>query len=116
MADANARVPDELIVGKAAVLSATAALACAEGDFTQSRDTAVRSIALYRQCEDKFGLGEALVVYAQLLLRFRLSSRALRLARRAETIFADLDAKGQLKRIQPLINAARGLAEQDAQA
>lgn len=116
LADADSRVPDELVVGKAAVLSATAALACAVGDFTQSRDTAVRSIALYRQCEDKFGLGEALVVYAQLLLRFRLSSRALRLARRAETIFADLDAKGQLKRIQPLINAARGLAEQDAQA
>jgi len=49
---------------------------------------------------------------AQLLLRSQAPRRALRLSRRAESIFTDLDAKGQIKRMAPLLNACRGLAKE----
>lgn len=80
------------------------------GDFVASRDAFTRSVVSFRAAGDRFALGDTLVGYAQLLLRYAAPKRALRLARRAESIFSDLDARGQLKRIQPLLNAARGLS------
>jgi hypothetical protein len=47
---------------------------------------------------------------AQLLLRSQAPRRALRASRHAEWIFTDLDARGQLKRMTPLLNASKGLA------
>jgi hypothetical protein len=46
-----------------------------------------------------------------MLLRVREPRRAWRIAKGAEWIFTDLDARGQLKRIAPLLNAAEGLSQ-----
>jgi tetratricopeptide (TPR) repeat protein len=85
-------------------------LALAAGDFDAARVHYLRSAAISRQTSDRYGLGEALVGYGQLLVRSGKPARALRMARRAETIFIDLDARGQLKRLTPLVNAAQGLS------
>ena len=69
----------------------------------------LNSVAISRRNQDQFALGEALVGYGQLLLRFGHPGRANRIARRADWIFTNLDAQGQLKRIKPLLNATEGL-------
>ncbi|MDP2344448.1 MAG: protein kinase [Deltaproteobacteria bacterium] len=81
-----------------------------KGDFTASREAFTRAVVAFRAAGDRFALGDTLVGLGQLLLRSQAPKRALRLARRAEWIFTDLDARGQLKRIQPLLNATQGLA------
>ncbi len=81
------------------------------GDFTASRLAFTKAIVAFRQIGDRFALGDTLVGLAQLLLRSQAPKRAWRLVRRAEWIFTDLDARGQLKRIQPLLNATQGLAQ-----
>jgi tetratricopeptide (TPR) repeat protein len=82
-----------------------------KGSFVESRLGFTRAIAAFRKVNDRFHLGDALVGLAQLLLRSQAPRRALRLARRAEWTFTDLDARGQLKRIQPLLNATSGLSK-----
>jgi tetratricopeptide (TPR) repeat protein len=82
------------------------------GDLVGARAGFLRSVVAWRRVRDRFALGDALIGLGQLLLRSSAPRRALRVARRAEGIFTDLDARGQLKRLQPLLNAARGLAAQ----
>ena len=108
--DAARRLPDVgLTRGRAEVYCEQGNLFSARGSFDKARTAYLMAAALSRQSKDQFMLGEALVGYGQLLLRFRHPARAYRLAKRAEWIFMDLDARGQLKRIAPLINATEGL-------
>ena len=81
------------------------------GDFGAAREALVKSAAAARKTRDNYGLGEALIHLSQLHLRSSAPRRALRLALRAEWIFSDLDARGQLKRMAPLLNASKGLAK-----
>ena len=83
------------------------------GDFVAARASMVGAVVAARKTGDRYALGEALVGLAQLLLRSQKPRRALRLSRRAEWIFTDLDARGQLKRMMPLLNASKGLARTD---
>jgi tetratricopeptide (TPR) repeat protein len=87
-------------------------LAMQRGDLVAARGSFLRAVVAWRKVRDRFALGDALIGLGQLLLRSSVPRRALRIARRAETIFTDLDARAQLKRLQPLLNAARGLAAQ----
>ncbi len=80
------------------------------GDFNESRAAFTRAVVAFRSAGDRFAQADALVGLAQLLLRSQAPKRALRLVRHAEWIFTDLDARGQLKRIQPLLNATQGLS------
>jgi len=81
------------------------------GSFGAAREAFVRAIAAARKTRDRYTIGETLVGLGQLLLRSQHPKRALRLSRYAETIFTDLDARGQLKRMKPLLNASKGLAK-----
>jgi tetratricopeptide (TPR) repeat protein len=81
------------------------------GDDTEARASMVKAVVAARQTGDRYALGEALVALAQLLLRTQQPRRAWRMSRRAEWIFTDLDARGQLKRMAPLLNASAGLAQ-----
>ena len=104
------RLPEgSLAVTRAEVFSAQGNLFSARADFKRARIAYLNAIALCRRTRDQFMLGEGLVGYSQLLLRVGEPARAWRLARRAETIFTNLDARGQLKRIKPLLNATEGL-------
>jgi tetratricopeptide (TPR) repeat protein len=104
------RLPaDGLSNARAEVYCSQGNLFSARNDFERARIAYLHAIALCRQSKDLFSLGEAMVGYGQLLLRFKKPGRALRMAKRADWIFTDLDARGQLKRLQPLINAASGL-------
>lgn len=110
------RLPEDgLANARAEVYCAQGNLFSAKGDFARARIAYLHCAALSRRSQDWFTLGEGLVGYGQLLVRFRRPKRALRMAKRAEIIFADLDARGQLKRIKPLLNAAAGLAVQQAE-
>jgi eukaryotic-like serine/threonine-protein kinase len=102
--------PAGLSNARAEVYCAQGNLFSAKSDFTRGRIAYLHAIALCRQSRDLFALGEALVGYGQLLLRFKLPTRALRMTKRADWIFTDLDAGGQLKRLAPLLNAAEGLS------
>jgi len=82
------------------------------GDFGAAREAMVRGIVAARSTGNRYTLGETAVALAQLLLRSQHPRRALRLSRHAESIFTDLDAKGQLRRMAPLLNACRGLAKE----
>ncbi|MBM4282825.1 MAG: hypothetical protein FJ137_19430 [Deltaproteobacteria bacterium] len=95
---------------------ADAQLAMQKGDLKAARAAFCRAIVAWRKARDRFALGDALIGLGQLLLRSSAPRRALRIARRAETLFTDLDARAQLKRLQPLLNAARGLAAQSRPA
>jgi len=102
---------------KTALPRAIAELAHAEGqlymhkgDFVSSRAAFTRAVVACRAVHNRFALGDVLIGFSQLLLRSQAPKRAWRLVRRAEWIFTDLDARGQLKRLQPLLNASRGLA------
>ncbi len=86
------------------------------GDFDRGRRAFLNAAARFRRSHDLYNLASALTGYAQLLLRFSKPSRALRLSKRAEWIFTELDAKGELKRIAPLINASEGLSGSRARA
>ncbi len=109
--DAARRLPEEgLTTARAEVYSEQGNLFLARGDFDKARTAYLMAVAIARSSKDQFMLGEALVGFGQLLLRFRFPSRAYRMAKRAEWIFEDLDARGQLKRITPLINATEGLS------
>ncbi len=81
------------------------------GDDDNARRSMVKAVVAARQTGDRYALGEALVALAQLLLRTQRPRRAWRISRRAEWIFTDLDARGQLKRMAPLLNASAGLAQ-----
>jgi tetratricopeptide (TPR) repeat protein len=81
------------------------------GDDNDARRSMVKAVVAARQTGDRYTLGEALVALAQLLLRTQQPRRAWRMSRRAEWIFTDLDARGQLKRMAPLLNASAGLAQ-----
>ena len=87
-------------------------LAMQRGELPAARASFIRAIVAWRKVRDRFALGDALIGLGQLLLRSSAPRRALRVARRAEWIFTDLDARAQLKRLQPLLNAAKGLAAQ----
>jgi tetratricopeptide (TPR) repeat protein len=91
---------------------ADAQLAMQRGDLPAARAAFLRACVAWRKVRDRFALGDALIGFGQLLLRSSAPRRALRVARRAEWIFTDLDARAQLKRLQPLLNAAKGLAAQ----
>lgn len=80
------------------------------GSFGAAREAIIRGVVAARKTRDRYTLGETLVALAQLLLRSQAPRRALRAARYAEWIFTDLDARGQLKRMAPLLNASKGLA------
>jgi tetratricopeptide (TPR) repeat protein len=104
------RLPEDgLSNARAEVYCSQGNLFSAQGDFERSRIAYLHAVALCRESSDMFSLGEALVGYGQLLLRFKYPGRALRMAKRADWVFTDLDARGQLKRLQPLLNAAQGL-------
>ena len=99
------------------ITSARAQLWIAEGhahsanaSFEEARRCFLQGIACARGAGDKMQIGDALVGYGQLLLRFDFPRRARRMAKRAELNYSKLDAQGQLKRLQPLINASEGLS------
>jgi serine/threonine protein kinase/tetratricopeptide (TPR) repeat protein len=81
--------------------------------FDDARRCFLSGAATARLTGDKMLLGDALVGYGQLLLRFDAPARASRMAKRAERCFSDLDAQGQLRRLKPLVNASEGLAKAD---
>ncbi|MCP4499604.1 MAG: protein kinase [Deltaproteobacteria bacterium] len=87
-----------------------------KNDFAGARKNYLRSAHLARQGTDPLALGEVLVGYSQLLLRHGKIARSGRMARHAEIIFIGLDAKRQLKRLQPLLNATFGLVSKTAGA
>ncbi len=113
---------DEVLQGarkraRAGVPRVTAELALAEGmyemqrgSFGAAREAMIRAIVAARATRDRYALGEVLIALAQLLLRSQAPRRALRASRYAEWIFTDLDARGQLKRMTPLLNASKGLS------
>jgi predicted ATPase len=80
------------------------------GSFGAAREALIRAAVAARRTRDRYLVGETLMGLAQLLLRSQAPQRALRAARHAEWIFTDLDARGQLKRMTPLLNASKGLA------
>ena len=102
---------DGLDEARAHVLLAQGMLFTQNRDWKKARKAFLYAAALRRRNHRSFALGEVLAGYGQLLLRVREHRRALRIARRAEWIFTDLDARGQLKRIMPLLNAADGLSK-----
>jgi len=109
--EAARRLPEEgLNTVRAELLCAEGNLAAAQGDFDRAKEKYLRAMATARAANELFILGEALTGYAQLLLRYDHPSRAYRMVKRAEWIFSDLDARGQLKRISPLVNATEGLS------
>jgi predicted ATPase len=85
-------------------------LEMARGSFGAAREALIHAAVAARRTRDRYLIGEALMGLAQLLLRSQAPQRALRAARHAEWIFTDLDARGQLKRMTPLLNASKGLA------
>ncbi|MBI1949507.1 MAG: protein kinase [Deltaproteobacteria bacterium] len=102
---------DGLDEARAHVLLAQGMLFTQNREWKKARKAFLYAAALRRRNHRAFALGEVLAGYGQLLLRVREHKRALRMARRAEWIFTDLDARGQLKRITPLLNAADGLSK-----
>ena len=103
--------PDGHDEARAHVLLAQGMLFTQNREWKKGRRAFLYAAALRRRNHRLFALGEVLAGYGQLLLRVREHKRALRIARRAEWIFTDLDARGQLKRIMPLLNAADGLSK-----
>jgi len=99
---------------RAELMTAKGTIAVARGDFTKARASFLRGVVHARRSDDKRAIGEALTGYAQALLREKRPRRARRMVKRAETLFIDLDARAQMKRIAPLINASEGLAEQSS--
>lgn len=95
---------------RAALLHAQGQLFTARGDLQKARKAFLYAAVLCRRNHKLYALGEVLAGFGQLLLRARAPERASRMARRAESIFTRLDARGQLKRITPLLNAAAGLS------
>ncbi len=81
-----------------------------KGSFGAGRAALLRAVVAARQTRDRYLIGETLMGLAQLLVRSQAPRRALRASRYAEWIFTDLDARGQLKRLAPLLNASKGLA------
>jgi tetratricopeptide (TPR) repeat protein len=102
--------PQGLEIARAETYAAQGFLFLQRQDYKRSRLAFLHAVAIYRRLKEQYALAEALVGYAQLLLRAREPRRANRLTKRAESTFASMDARGQLKRIQPLINATDGLA------
>lgn len=102
---------DGLDEARAHVLLAQGMLFTQNREWKKARKAFLYAAALRRRNHRAFALGEVLAGYGQLLLRVRENKRALRMTRRAEWIFTDLDARGQLKRIMPLLNAADGLSK-----
>jgi predicted ATPase len=96
---------------RAMVYEANGQLHTALGATSKARKAFLYGLVWTRSVQDHFAQAACLTGYAQLLLRNQHPRRALRMVRRAEIIFTDLDARGELKRIDPLINAAKGLAE-----
>lgn len=103
--------PDGLDESRSQVLHAQGLLFTAKGELKKARKAFLYAAALCRRGHRQFALAEVLGGFGQLLLRAREPRRAWRAARRAETIFASLDARGQMKRIAPLLNAAEGLSQ-----
>jgi tetratricopeptide (TPR) repeat protein len=103
--------PDGLDEPRSQVLHAQGLLFTAKGELKKARKAFLYAAALCRRGHRSFALGEVLAGFGQLLLRAREPRRAWRVARRAESIFASLDARGQLKRITPLLNASEGLSK-----
>jgi tetratricopeptide (TPR) repeat protein len=113
IADAEALLPARgLDPTRAELCTAKGHIGVARGDFDRARSSFLRAIVHARRAESQLALGEAVTGYAQALLREKLPRRASRMVKRAETIFINLDARGQMKRIAPLINAAEGLSSQ----
>ena len=111
---ARARLsPDALPAVRGMLELTEGAYAMAHSDFAQARRGLLTAIARFREAQDTFSVGEALILYGQLMLRSGSPSRALRIARRTESIFNELDARGQLKRLKPLLNAALGLSQKN---
>jgi tetratricopeptide (TPR) repeat protein len=86
------------------------------GHWKEARASLTRAVVAWRKVGDRFGLGDTLIGLGQMLLRSSAPRRALRMAKRAEAIFLALDAQAQLKRLQPLINAAGGLTSPPARS
>lgn len=84
--------------------------------FSKARKALLYAVVWYRAAKNPFYMARTLTHYAELLLRHGHPARAARLSRYARRVFAALDAKGELKRLQPLLNAAAGLAHVDAQS
>ncbi len=103
--------PDGLDEPRAHVLRAQGLLFTAKGELKKARKAFLYAVALCRRGHRDFELGDLMAGYGQLLLRAREPKRAWRAARKAETLFTALDARGQLKRIAPLLNAAEGLSQ-----
>ncbi len=97
---------------RAHVLLAQGLLFTGKGELKKARKAFLYAAALCRRGQRQYQLGEVLAGFGQLLLRAREPKRAWRVAKRAETIFTALDARGQMKRIAPLLNAAEGLSKQ----
>jgi tetratricopeptide (TPR) repeat protein len=110
-ASAKMLPPDGLDEARSHVLLAQGLLFTAKGELKRARKAFLYAVAMCRRGHRQYALGEALAGYGQLLLRARENKRAWRIARRAESIFVALDARGQLKRITPLLNAAEGLSK-----
>ena len=98
------------------VLLSQGLLFTGKGEFKKARKALLYAAVLCRRGQRSFALAEVLAAFGQLLLRAHEPKRAWRMAKRAETIFAALDARGQLKRIAPLLNAADGLRKHRRQA
>ena len=81
-----------------------------KGDFIKSRRAFMFSMLWYRRTVDRFAMAKVMVDFSQLLLRNDQPRRALRMVRYAKKIFQVLDAKGEEKRLQPLVNAADSLS------
>jgi len=81
-----------------------------KGNFARSRRAFLLAILWYRQTEERFQMARVMVDYGQLLLRNDLPARAYRVVKNAKKIFLYLDAKGEERRLLPLLNAAKGLS------
>jgi len=108
--DVKGLLDDEMRPARQAYLLARGSVFEGSKDEDGARDAYLRSAALARQNADPYALGETLVAYAQLLLRQGKVKRAGLMSRRAEVLFIGLDAKRQMKRLTPLLNATEGLA------
>jgi tetratricopeptide (TPR) repeat protein len=83
-----------------------------KGELKKAREAFLCAAALCRRGQRNYQLAEVLAGFGQLLLRAREPARAWRVAKKADAIFTSLDARGQMKRIAPLLNAAEGLSKQ----
>jgi predicted ATPase len=112
LSKASSLVPKGAGAGRlrALVYEAQGHLSTSLGSKAKARKAFLYGLVWTRSVQDQFAQAACLTGYAQLLLRNQQPRRALRMVRRAETIYTDLDARGELKRIDPLINAAKGLA------